>query len=115
MEVTRAEMPSFVQNRCYARFGWDRDVRLFCRERNINYQGFSLLTANPEVLRDPLVTCMAMEMSATPAQIVFAFCLAVGILPLTGTSDPEHMRQDLAARQLKLAPETVQVIESLAG
>jgi diketogulonate reductase-like aldo/keto reductase len=115
MEVTRAEMPSFVQNRCYARLGWDRDVRLFCRERNITYQGFSLLTANPEVLRDRLVTYLAMEMSATPAQIVFAFSLAVGILPLTGTSDPDHMKQDLAARQLKLAPETVQMIESLAG
>jgi len=115
MEVTRAEMPSFVQNRCYARFGWDRDVRLFCRERNIIYQGFSLLTANPEVLRDSLVTCLAKEMNATPAQIVFAFSLAVGILPLTGTSDEEHMQQDLAARGLKLSPETVQMIESLAG
>jgi diketogulonate reductase-like aldo/keto reductase len=115
MEVTRAEMPSFVQNRCYARFGWDRDVRLFCRERNIVYQGFSLLTANPDVLRDRLVTFLGMELHATPAQIVFAFSLAVGILPLAGTSDSDHMKQDLAARQLKLAPDTVQMIESLAG
>jgi diketogulonate reductase-like aldo/keto reductase len=115
MEVTRAEMPAFVQNRCYARFGWDRDVRLFCRERNIVYQGFSLLTANPEVLRDRLVTYLAMEMSATPAQIIFAFSLAVGILPLTGTSDAGHMKQDLAARALTLLPEKVQMIESLAG
>jgi diketogulonate reductase-like aldo/keto reductase len=115
MEVTRAEMPSFVQNRCYARFGWDRDVRLFCRERNIIYQGFSLLTANPEALHDPVVTCLAMEMKATPAQIVFAFSLAIGILPLTGTSDPHHMKEDLAARALKLPPETVQMIESIAG
>jgi len=115
MEVTRAEMPSFVQNRCYARFGWDRDVRLFCRERNIVYQGFSLLTANPEVLRDRLVTFLGLELHATPAQIVFAFSLAVGMLPLTGTADSDHMKQDLAACQLKLAPDTVQMIESLAG
>ncbi len=45
-----AVQPAFVQNRCYARAGWDEAVRSFCRERNIRYQGFSLLTANPQVL-----------------------------------------------------------------
>src|SRR3954465_11643336 len=28
------ELPTFVQNRCYARLGWDRDIRLFCGEHN---------------------------------------------------------------------------------
>ena len=46
MAATGAEMPAFVQNRCFARFGWDRDVRSFCTDRTIVYQGFSLLTAN---------------------------------------------------------------------
>ena len=46
-----AELPAFVQNRCYARLGWDRVVRQFCRAHNIVYQGFSLLTANQEVLQ----------------------------------------------------------------
>ena len=55
MAATGAEMPAFVQNRCFAVRGWDRDVRAFCATRRIVYQGFSLLTANPEVLRHPLV------------------------------------------------------------
>ena len=50
--VTRSCL-SFVQNRCFARLGWDREVRAFCNERKIVYQGFSLLTANPEVLQHP--------------------------------------------------------------
>src|SRR5258708_29287599 len=33
-----SEAPAFVQNRCYARLGWDRAIRLFCQERNIIYQ-----------------------------------------------------------------------------
>jgi diketogulonate reductase-like aldo/keto reductase len=37
------------------------------------------------------------------------------MLPLTGTSDPEHMRQDLASAQLSLSQDEVRVIESLAG
>jgi diketogulonate reductase-like aldo/keto reductase len=115
MAEAHAEAPAFVQNRCYARFGWDRDVRLFCRERKIAYQGFSLLTANPEVLQHPLVAGLAERANATPAQIVFAFSRAVGILPLTGTSDPEHMRQDLASAALTLSLDAVRTIESLAG
>jgi len=115
MAARHDEAPAFVQNRCFARLGWDREVRRFCKERNIIYQGFSLLTANLEVLRHPLVARIATQLSATPAQIIFAFARAVGMLPLTGTSSAEHMQQDLASRNLKLPPDAVQAIESLAG
>jgi len=110
-----AEAPAFVQNRCFAQLGWDRDVRAFCAERGIVYQGFSLLTANVEVLRTRLVGGIAARLGATPPQVVFRFARAVGMLPLTGTSDPEHMTQDLASRALTLAPDEVQAIESVAG
>jgi diketogulonate reductase-like aldo/keto reductase len=115
MTSANAEAPAFVQNRCYARLGWDRDVRKFCTERAIVYQGFSLLTANAEVLHHPLVTDLAARANATPAQIVFSFARSLGMLPLTGTSNAEHMKQDLASRDLTLSPEAVQAIESLAG
>jgi aryl-alcohol dehydrogenase-like predicted oxidoreductase len=46
---------------------------------------------------------------------VFSFARTVGILPLTGTSDPEHMKQDLASRDLTLPPDAIDTIESLAG
>jgi len=115
MAATGTEAPAFVQNRCFARLGWDRDVRSFCLNREIVYQGFSLLTANPEVLRHRLVAGIAARGKATPAQIVFRFAQAVGMLPLTGTSDAEHMKQDLASRDLALSADEVRAIESLAG
>jgi diketogulonate reductase-like aldo/keto reductase len=114
MAAARAELPAFVQNRCYARLGWDRAVRLFCREHKIIYQGFSLLTANQEVLQHPLIANLT-SASATPAQIVFSFARTIGILPLTGTSDAAHMKQDLAARNLTLPPDAVEALESVAG
>jgi diketogulonate reductase-like aldo/keto reductase len=107
--------PAFVQNRCYARFGWDREVRAFCRERKIIYQGFSLLTANVEVLRHPLITGLAARAKVGPAQVVFAFARGVGMLPLTGTSNAEHMKEDLAAIHVELETEEVRAIESIAG
>jgi diketogulonate reductase-like aldo/keto reductase len=115
MTAKGAEAPAFVQNRCYARLGWDREVRRFCQERNIVYQAFSLLTANTEVLHNRLIDDLASRSNSTPAQVVFSFARAVGMLPLTGTSDAEHMKQGLASRALALSPEAVRAIESLAG
>jgi len=115
MAAAHASTPAFVQNRCYARLGWDRDVRRFCREREIVYQGFSLLTANPEVLHHPLVIGLAARAGTTTAQVVFGFARAVGMLPLTGTTNAEHMKQDLASADLTISPDAVQAIESLAG
>ena len=72
MDGAHAELPAFVQNRCFARLGWDREVRSFCKEHNIVYQGFSLLTANQEVLRHPVLIGFAQRLNATPPQVVFA-------------------------------------------
>lgn len=115
MAAAGLELPAFVQNRCFARLGWDRAVRGFCAARGIVYQGFSLLTANPEVLGHPVVADLAARGGATPAQVVFRFARAVGMLPLTGTSSAEHMRQDLASRDLAMSADQVRAIESLVA
>jgi diketogulonate reductase-like aldo/keto reductase len=115
MARAHAEPPAFVQNRCYASCGWDREVRDFCRERNIIYQGFSLLTANRQVLGHPTIAALAAEINATPAQLIFAFARQVGMLPLTGTSSADHMRQDLQSRFLQLPVDAVDAIEAIAG
>jgi diketogulonate reductase-like aldo/keto reductase len=113
MAAAGAESPSFVQNRCYGNMGWDREVRHYCRERGIVYQGFSLLTANVEIVHHELVRSLAASLAATPPQIIFAFARAIGILALTGTSNAEHMQQDLASLALTLPPEAVKAIETL--
>ena len=77
------------------------------------YQGFSLLTANTEVLDHPLVASLATRAQATSAQVVFAFARGVGMLPMTGTSNAEHMKQDLASYGLELTPDAIQALESL--
>jgi diketogulonate reductase-like aldo/keto reductase len=115
LKAEHSELPAFVQNRCYARFGWDRAVRALCGEHKIVYQGFSLLTANQEILTHPLIDKFAAILKATPAQVIFSFSRAIGILPLTGTSNAEHMKQDLASRDLVLPPDAVHAIESLSG
>ncbi len=107
--------PRFVQNRCYARRGWDREVRGLCAQHGIIYQGFSLLTANPEVVESALLRQIGARTGLGPEQVVFAFALSVGMLPLTGSSSEAHLRADLAAAEVELLPEDVAAIERIAA
>jgi diketogulonate reductase-like aldo/keto reductase len=107
--------PRFVQNRCFAITLWDKAVRDFCREKEMTYQGFSLLTANGDVLRDSRLLEIAKRYGKTPTQIVFRFALDVGMLPITGTTDTDHMQEDLTVAEFHLDPEEVDLIERMAA
>ncbi len=112
--VSRATAkPMVVQNRCYAVRGWDEDVRKICRAENIIYQGFSLLTANAREMADPAVIAIAKRLETNVEQVVFRFAMQVGMLPLTGTSNAKHMKEDLSAEQLMLTDEEVHLIENI--
>jgi diketogulonate reductase-like aldo/keto reductase len=106
--------PSFVQNRCFARTAWDLEVRAFCVARGIRYQGFSLLTANVNELRNAKFRAIVERVGRTAAQVVFRFAVQVGMLPLTGTTDPAHMREDLAIDDFSLSDNDVRTIERIA-
>jgi diketogulonate reductase-like aldo/keto reductase len=109
-----AVRPAFVQNRCFARYGWDEEVRSYCKAHGTVYQGFSLLTANPQVSLNPELARLAAQREKTAAQLVFAYAIEIGILPLTGTTNAEHMRQDLEALEVVLTSEERSLIERLS-
>lgn len=106
--------PMVVQNRCYAALGWDSQVRKICQTHGIVYQGFSLLTANREVFPHPEIQRIARRLGTGPAQIIFRFAMQIGILPLTGTTSQQHMKEDLQAETLELSTEEIQRIETIA-
>ena len=106
--------PMVVQNRCFAALGWDQEVREICQAHGIIYQGFSLLTANREVLADPEIQTIAKRLGTGPAQIIFRFAMQIGMLPLTGTTSRQHMKEDLQAEQLALSTEEIRRIETIA-
>ena len=106
--------PMVVQNRCYAALGWDKEVREICQAHGIIYQGFSLLTANTEILADPEIRTIAKRLGATPAQVVFRFAMQIEMLPLTGTTSEKHMKEDLQAERFALSTEEIRRIETIA-
>ncbi len=106
--------PHFVQNRCFAVSGWDRAVRTFCKANGIGYQGFSRLTANRDAMTSQQLTTLAQRHDCSPAQLIFRFANDVGMIPLTGTTDAQHMQQDLKIFDIQLHPKQIESIECLA-
>lgn len=106
--------PDYVQNRCFARTGWDGEVRKICFERGVDYQGFSLLTANQNELRSIPIQDLAAKRDITVPQLIFRFALQVNIIPLTGTTSQKHMRQDLECLDFELTGEEVREVENIS-
>jgi diketogulonate reductase-like aldo/keto reductase len=107
--------PAIVQNRCFAAMGWDRAVRQFCRERDILYQGFSLLTANRDVLRHRRVHEIAARTGRTVPQVIFRFAVQDGMTALTGTTSGAHMTEDLGVYDFELEPDEVRALDELVA
>jgi diketogulonate reductase-like aldo/keto reductase len=105
--------PAVVQNRFYADSGYDRDLRRYCREQGIVYQSFWTLTANPHLLASGPIRTAATQHGRTPAQILFRYLRQQGVVPLTGTRDPAHMREDLAVFDFSLAEAECTAITAL--
>ena len=106
--------PMMVQNRCFAALAWDKQVREICQAHGIIYQGFSLLTANQNVFAAPEIRAIAQRLGAGPAQVIFRFAMQIGMLPLTGTTSQQHMKEDLAAEQFSLTADEIQRLEMIA-
>ena len=112
--IGQAEIkPMAVQNRCFANRGWDRHVREICKAKGIVYEGFSLLTANPNVLRHPDVIAIAQRLGVHAEQVIFRFAMQVGMVPLTGTTNLEHMKQDLRVYDIELTAADLELIETI--
>jgi diketogulonate reductase-like aldo/keto reductase len=94
--------PAVVQNRFYAETGYDREIRAFCGQRQIVYQSFWTLTANPHVLAHATITALASTHNRTPPQILFRYLTQSGVVPLTGTRSEKHMREDLSIFDFEL-------------
>lgn len=105
--------PTIVQNRFYQFTGYDQGIRAWCLENNVTYQSFWTLTANPHLLESKPVVQAAQKYEKTPPQILFRFLSQIGVVPLTGTSSLQHMKDDLDIFSFALSSTEIQEISSL--
>jgi diketogulonate reductase-like aldo/keto reductase len=105
--------PSVVQNRFYGKTSYDSELRLWCNHKNITYQSFWTLTANPHIIMSPLLQQIAQSHDRTGAQIFFRFIIQLGIVPLSGTTSEVHMKEDLEVFDFELSKQEQDRIQSL--
>jgi aryl-alcohol dehydrogenase-like predicted oxidoreductase len=72
----------------------------------------AIYARNLELL--PGYKSLAREAGCTPAQLALAWLLHQGddIIPIPGTTDPEHLREDLAAADVKLTPDLLARVDA---
>jgi diketogulonate reductase-like aldo/keto reductase len=105
--------PAVLQNRFYAETGYDRELRVFCAREGVIYQSFWTLTANPQILEHPAMAASASRHGRTPAQMLFRYLIECGVVPLTGTRSPAHMREDLEVLDFELGPDDREILDAL--
>ena len=84
----------------------------FCARNNIAFLPFFPLAAGNVAQVRPALAAIAARHGSSPAQIALAWLLARSpvILPIPGTSSPEHLEQNWAARRIALSPDEVATI-----
>jgi len=105
--------PTYLQNRFYADSDYDVKIRSWCREHNLIYQSFWTLTANPHILQSETLFKLSRKYKAELVQIYFAYLHHIGIIPLTGTKDEEHMQSDLKSFDFELSHEEIHELDGL--
>lgn len=105
--------PTIVQNRFYQFTGYDHEIRAWCLENDVVYQSFWTLTANPHLLESKPIAHAAQKYDKTASQILFRFLTQIGVVPLTGTSSLQHMKEDLDIFSFALTVTEIQEISSL--
>ena len=104
--------PEYVQKRCFANTGWEKEMRELCKAHGIIFQGYSILTANRYLNKDHKMLNIAKRHGKTVQQIIFRFALQMGMTPLTGSSSQLHLDEDLSVYDsFELSAKEIAVIE----
>lgn len=94
------------------REGCEHDLRGLGREILIAYLPFFPLAIGTLSRPQPALDAAAKRHNATPAQIAIAWLLARSpvMLPIPGTSSPEHLEENWGARRIALSQDEVAAI-----
>jgi diketogulonate reductase-like aldo/keto reductase len=83
--------------------GIEHDLLPFCRDRGMPVMAYSPVGQGGALLRHKALRAVAERHGATPAQAALAWTLrAPGVISIPKASDPEHVRSNAAARDLRL-------------
>lgn len=99
----------------------DEPLLELCQEHDVAWVPFFPLGSAGfpgvnQVYKHPEVIKAASKMDVTPAQVGLAWLLAhsPNILLIPGTSNPDHLAENMAVGEVQLTPDTMDILDSLA-
>ncbi|NLZ51070.1 MAG: aldo/keto reductase [Rikenellaceae bacterium] len=94
--------------------GWmQKECTDFCKEQGIVLEAWAPLIKG-EILSDSVISNIASAHGCTEAQVVLSWVLACGLIPLCKSVTPSRIAENLKATEIKLTPEEVSAISSMA-
>ena len=93
--------------------GIEHDLLPFCRARDMPVMAYTPVGQAGALLRQKAVRAVAGRHGATPAQVAIAWTLrGPGVVSIPKAADPEHVRLNAAARDLRLSPEDLAALDA---
>ncbi|TDH59835.1 aldo/keto reductase [Dankookia rubra] len=93
--------------------GVEYDLLPFCRQRGMPVMAYSPVGQGGALLRDAALTRVAARHGVTPAQAALAWTLrGPGVISIPKSADPAHVRQNAAARDLRLTAEDMAELDA---
>ena len=108
-------MPALVQNEIHPYYQ-EREVVPFIQEKGIVVRCWYPLGGRgytKELLTDGTITAIAAEHGVSAAQVILRWDLQRGVVVIPGSSDPEHIRENLDLFGFELTPEEMERIAAL--
>ncbi len=93
--------------------GVEYDLLPFCAARGMPVMAYSPIGQGGALLRHRALAAVAARHGATPAQVALAFVLGrPGVIAIPKAADPAHLRQNAAARDLRLAAQDLAALDA---
>ncbi|MBY9000671.1 MAG: aldo/keto reductase [Candidatus Heimdallarchaeota archaeon] len=89
-----------------------KDLLKYLKEQSINFISYSPL-GRGHVLKDEIVKEIAARNSISAAQVCLAWVMQKGAIPIPKATSLEHIKDNLAALDVKLSEEDIQKIDSI--
>lgn len=90
------------------------ELRAYHLEHSIRTESWSPLAKRTELLSEPVITEIAAAHEVTPAQVVLAWHLALGAVPIPKSADAARRRENLDVFDVELDEAEVESISGLA-
>merc|ERR1712032_271486 len=108
--------PAVVQQKFGPFRQYEGEMVHWCAKTGVVFQSFSTLTANWDAINSENTKCTGLKYGVAPPVLFFRYVMGTGVVPLIGTSNEEHMMEDLSAIEVPLkAKDAANIMEDMSN